>query len=512
MVESCTCIVTNKWWKEDSKKGVAKNFTLRVIYSLYNVLVTAKEYTVLLAGLLGVALILLAAWLDVTAGIQEQKARQPLIDFDIFIDDVIYSLNYVTTEFPNEALSWVNDSYNSIEDTSNSLLGTATVFMESSINKGTTGTQQGVNEAVAWGYRQNPANSGNPPQVTIAAVSIPRLRMPATWRPQIPVLDLSAARIPDRGFSADKELYPFIQQIFNIPRLIAYYVRIAGAILLAYAGIRLLFALLSPFLPRPDCLWCCGVSCAKITKVTSKSVANFFTTLLKPWVHVPLIFGICLILLVVLFLNPNITILQEQMKIPLVEADKATSEFISKINEYIVKIPKEAVDWLNSQLALGMAAIRTQVYPRMMTVLLEVNKVLAFGIQRPLNQFLVTLDASLGRVDIPLFTINENYLVVPEAFIPPIPPIPTEELLIPLDLVSLQKPISPWVDDRIEEMRDIANEILLVGIWLVIIPGIFLVWAMAKACIPHGVNDFFLRPDFYEATGKNKDAKDEEMN
>jgi hypothetical protein len=47
------------------------------------------------------------------------------------------------------------------------------------------------------------------------------------------------------------------------------------------------------------------MSAVKVVKTSGKGVSGFFGMLSKPWIHVPLVFGICLILLVTLFLNPK---------------------------------------------------------------------------------------------------------------------------------------------------------------------------------------------------------------
>ena len=134
-------LVTNKWWK-DSKLGITKNLSLRFVYSIFNVIRTAKEFTVLLAGILGVLLLVFSFWLVHTSDVQEQydssdfqnltiirKVRGALIDIDEFFDDVIGGLNYLTTELPNEVTTFANNSVMILEQTGNSFLNDAAKYV-----------------------------------------------------------------------------------------------------------------------------------------------------------------------------------------------------------------------------------------------------------------------------------------------------------------------------------------------------------------------------------------------
>jgi len=234
----------------------------------------------------------------------------------------------------------------------------------------------------------------------------------------------------------------------------------------------------------------------------SAGVVGFFKMLSKPWIHVPMIFGICLILLVVLWLNPAIDKLDRDIKIPLHDADVASKDMINKINNLIEKLSDEVIDWLNGIEQEAYSAISTEIGKTLDTVYLNANLFLQNDLEYPINQFLKSLDSSIKEVDIPGFGVESTLVVFPPLYLPSIPYLPTDIMLIPVDLLGIEKPISPWVDQQMNQLHSIANSILQVGIWLVVITGLACMWGFGKAFVPHKVNEFFTHPDFYENQDK----------
>jgi len=499
---NCGCYLRNAWWRDDAK-GVAKNFILRFVFSIYNVIKTVCEYTVLIALILGIVLIFFAAWIEVTSDTQQTKCGEPLIQIDIFIEEVVTGLNYLTQDLPNQAISFTNDTFYKIEDVANSALGTCSGSIQSAFSKGIGGLQDTVNEVCKWGANQSPTHP-TPPQISLNSnLNIPSKIIPSGWQPNLSPVDLSELKIPTGGYSVYEVVFPFVEKVYDIPRTVAYYLRVTSAILLAYAGLRILLAFLYSYLPVPDFNWCCGIGCLKVVQVSGEAIGGFFKMLSKPFIHVPLTFGICLILLVTLFLNPNIDKLGTDIHKPLVEADIATAEFIGIINGFIESIPPKVIDWVNSEISLAWTKVRGTLKTTMYAMFLDINTVLVNDVETPINQFLAGLDNTLS-IEFPTFNSEDNPINIPAVFIPPIPNIPIQDLTIPTDLLGINKPISPWVNDRIQEMHDIANAILQFGIWLVVIPGIALCFGFGKAFVPRKVNEFFKHPGFYEQDNVDK--------
>jgi len=495
------CYLTNTWWRDDAK-GVCINLSKRFSYSIYALITTLKEYTVLISLILGIVLILFAEWINVTSNEQQKKMDQPFIDIDVFIGQTIQNLNYLTQDVPNMAISWTNQTMYQSGGVANSVLQTSFNSISNTLNTGTTGLENIANQLVQFFYSQT--GKSNPPTISIPSVNIGPYNLATGWEPSLSPVDLSELKIPNADFSVYREVSPFIQQVYNVPRTGAYYIEYAAIILLIYAGIRLFIALISPFLPRPDFDWCCGISCGKVISVSSEGVQGFFRMLSKPWVHVPLTFGICLVLLVVLFLNPNIQKLNTDMKTPLYEADVATSNFISQVNNFIQAIPTEAINWINEQEKKIWEDVTNFLDQMMFSLLYDFNEFIRNDIQNTINQLLLDIGDS-NTVTFPSFESQEVFFLIPRNLLPPIPYIPTDDLLIPTNLLNIEKPLSPWVNDIVGELQSISNSILIFGIWLIVLPGIVCLWGFLKPFIPRKVNNFFENPDFKEATNKEKE-------
>lgn len=100
----------------------------------------------------------------------------------------------------------------------------------------------------------------------------------------------------------EKELTPFVQDVFEVPQVMALYLNVlgiqttqkfsphTGSILIAYSGLRLIWAFVDPFVPRLEC----GAlgNCLKCIKLCGQSTYAVVKELAKPWIHVPLIVGI----------------------------------------------------------------------------------------------------------------------------------------------------------------------------------------------------------------------------
>jgi ABC-type transport system involved in multi-copper enzyme maturation permease subunit len=143
------CYLTNTWWRDDAK-GVCINLSKRFSYSIYALITTLKEYTVLISLILGIVLILFAEWINVTSNEQQKKMDQPFIDIDVFIGQTIQNLNYLTQDVPNMAISWTNQTMYQSGGVANSVLQTSFNSISNTLNTGTTGLENIANQLVQF--------------------------------------------------------------------------------------------------------------------------------------------------------------------------------------------------------------------------------------------------------------------------------------------------------------------------------------------------------------------------
>ena len=102
------------------------------------------------------------------------------------------------------------------------------------------------------------------------------------------------------------------------------------------------------------------------------------------------------------------------------------------------------VDSINSQLEVIESrlqdvmdvTVQTNIFPEINQAITTVNDAI--------NHFLIDILQTGESVYIPTIPLDSISYNLPSHFMSKIPYIPTDEMLIPLDLVSLQKPISPW--------------------------------------------------------------------
>jgi len=319
-------------------------------------------------------------------------------------------------------------------------------------------------------------------------------------------LDLSAAQIPRRQFSVYGSMNPFIQQIFSVPLLIAYYCIAVGSALITYAALRIGYSMIVPWIPHLECCNCC-TGCVKCIKLTSQAFINAGAELAKPWIHIPLLIGLILTVVVALLLFAAIEEAHSQFNAPLAEADQAILGVINQINTFTLSIPASVKgftdSWENNLEAVAYTTANNGV-----------NSVKAFlasafqAIQNAINSCLNSVDAGgLIQVVIP-DAINEDILPliqIPPHFLPRIPLLDVSALLLPSSIAGVQRSLGPWVDTTVGELYTAATVILIVAIILIILPMGAVCGAFIKPFIPRKVNEFFLKPD-YETTEEEQNA------
>jgi len=72
----------------------------------------------------------------------------------------------------------------------------------------------------------------------------------------------------------------------------------------------------------------------------------------------------------------------------------------------------------------------------------------------------------------------------------------------------LENTLNPWISARIRQARDAANTVLTIGIILVAIPGFSVLCSFLRPFVPHGMEEFFLHPDFIQETGRSQNHEE----
>jgi len=487
----------NTWWRGGFLE-ILKGIVLRVIWGFFNMFRTLTNHTVYISLFLGILLLLFAAWLTSTSNSEQTKCIEPLIGADKFIDQVVNGLNDMTQEYPIEAIDWLNGVINKVEDLTNNMISNIQYNSIAAINTLASGTQDAINDANQWAASQGGQSVST---VKIPHLSLPTEVLPVSWRTPVPESEIAnallALKIPSRSFSIQAELTPFVEKIFDFPRTIADYCNIIGAVLVAYAAFRLLFALIQPFVPLSKSVDGTPADyCLRFGKACVLGWSHFFSKLTRPWINLPLLIGIIIICLTVIWLIPGIIILKNDIKKPLHNIDNALGLLRNDINNYTEKVPTTVNNYVRKWQDIINNDVFTAFYNVMnQKVLYNLNQDIG-QIQTPINQVLSQMGA--GTIQFPVLDLATLGVTTPNNWMPYIPPLNASDLQIPSGLFSVENSVGPWVDERMNDVDKILWRFLIVGIILVAIPGASLLCSLLYPFLPRRIDDFFLHPGFWD--------------
>jgi hypothetical protein len=154
------------------------------------------------------------------------------------------------------------------------------------------------------------------------------------------------------------------------------------------------------------------------------------------------------------------------------------------VNEAIDTIQTEVVNEAFLTATDGIDLILQSLTDRFRSVETVINDVLNAMGMTPISINHLVDAASIG-LD------NLNLDIVPR-----IPLVPTDALAIPLDCCSIEQAMNPWINDRMQELRDVAFVLLMISIVLAGLPTLKLMAVFGHPWIPHKVNEFFTHPDW----------------
>jgi len=300
---------------------------------------------------------------------------------------------------------------------------------------------------------------------------------------------------------------PFVQEFFDVFRTIAYYLIVVGALLAVYVVIRVLYAFLYAFLPSPILIkkHSKKAKCLKCATMTAKAFGKLIYQVLKPWVHVPLIIGILMIIVSLMYVTPSINKVDQQIRLPLNKTDQAIMNVIYKMNDFTRQAPlevKEFMDgWMDVVFISAFNAIQSLLND-FNGVLKDINDFVQDDVEPLVNNLMDAIGAP--HVAIPTWDQNTLRIGVPSEFVPSIPAINVDSLLVREDLISVQRAIVPWVDDRIAEARKVSSDIFWIGFGIAILPAISLILAFASGFLPKKFKKWMRDPGFHGSLKKKK--------
>mmetsp|Transcript_3021 Transcript_3021/g.4094 ORF Transcript_3021/g.4094 Transcript_3021/m.4094 type:complete len:523 (+) Transcript_3021:92-1660(+) len=487
----------NRWW-DGGPWAVTKKLTKRTVWSCWNAGRKAKEPMTFIPLGIGLLLVFFAAWLVIVANKGESYCDDILRALDDAIDYFIEGANYLTQDLPNDTTKFLTDTIEATQNTLNNILDVATKNIASGANYLSDATEDAINEAIKWAKDQT-GGAVNVDKVNIPGINVNNPGL-GVWQPDIPNLDLSYLEIPPRSFSIYKEMNPFVNEAFDIARLVAYYLLIIGIVLLTYFSAIMCRAGTKACCPTCKC---CPDSrggvvcelCMACTKNTASGTVNVVEVFLRPWIHVPFIVGIILIVVVYVYLMLGIDYIERQINIPLKETDDAIRYIIGEFNEVVEDVPADINDFLVDQQDAIYTAASRSLDQSFDSILGFMNSIVG-DVEDGINWVLDEMGAD--DINIPSFRRAQLGLTIPEQLIPYIPELDLSYLELPEDLIEVQATIGPWVHDQLNEVRKVAWYILVVGIVLVVVPGSVMFAHFIKPFIPRSVKDWFQRPDWME--------------
>jgi len=234
----------------------------------------------------------------------------------------------------------------------------------------------------------------------------------------------------------------------------------------------------------------------KATKLSAQSTAYAAKKMTKPWIFLPLLAGILIILAVWLLILIKLDEASTNIRKPLVEADIAIREFIDLVNNFTTYVVVKAEDFIDEYKDEITSNAIEYINKGLNDVLSSINTV-KDDFEQNLDE-IVNVKMDQKYVFIPTWDYTTLGITIPETFVPDLPKIDTSSLLIPRNLLSLENSIMPWVDSQLNHVRNVALIILYIGLCVAGLPALAILIACCKPWVPHRANEFFTDPKFYD--------------
>jgi len=320
------------------------------------------------------------------------------------------------------------------------------------------------------------------------------------------VEDLAVVAIPPRDFSVYLEISPFVQKVFVIPKLVAYYAWLIGVILMVYSCFRMFCSFMYAFTPRPGLSFTKMNLGAKIAVKgfvsTAKGSVGAFRQLKKVYIFVPLALGIAMMCIVSLWAYQQIDELDAEIRAPLISCDLKIRIFLDRVNNFTTGVPEKAQTWIDQQQDLITSYAFGSIFTALDQILSSVNGYV-LTVQDDINSIFSVF--SVPPITLPTFDERTLGITTPNQLIPHIPHLNLTNMMIPDTILSLNRSIGPWVDDQMNQIRSIATTTWWIGFCIMILPAVTVVCAFFRPFTPHPVEIFFLEPTFLEEEQETPD-------
>jgi hypothetical protein len=276
------------------------------------------------------------------------------------------------------------------------------------------------------------------------------LGMPNATALGIPLYEFATVKIADDMFSV----------VFALTNIIGSIFLIIGVVLLVMAILQIVAQFVRPFIAGKSLS--AGFKCAVCS-------VKAMVALMKPYIHLPLLFGIGLLVLGAAIQNGA-----DEMRTgtitPLQAADGRIRRDLGIANDWIEMVPNQVISEANEQLK-KLTNIANFTTNQLAEIVDKTFNVISRNFEVVLDDFLEQTQLCSSRECVTLKPVkigDDAAIISSQNWIVSIPRVKFDTF--PVDLLSLENIFSPVIDDLHSLLMDIAARIVLIGVICVVVP------------------------------------------
>jgi hypothetical protein len=283
----------------------------------------------------------------------------------------------------------------------------------------------------------------------IARDAYAKLDMPNATSLGIPAYEFATVKIADDMFSV----------VFALTNIIGSIFLIIGIVLMVMAILQIAAQFVRPFVAGTSLS--AGFQCAICS-------AKALAALMKPYIHLPLLFGIGLLVLGAAIQNSA-----DEMRTgtitPLQAADSRIRRDLGVANDWIEMVPNQVITGINGHLK-ELTDIANFTSAQLTQIVDKSFNAVSRNFEIVLDDFLEQTQLCPSRDCVTLKQGFSGGLISlkSENWIISIPRVKFDTL--PVDLLSLENIFSPVIDDLHSLLMDIAARVVLLGVICVVVP------------------------------------------
>ena len=426
---------------------------------------TCLSPAIVLALVVGVWLIVWGAQLARLEADEKPALLQPFERVDRAIEDGVAQLNRMPATFVNFTFDVGWEAATALDRTAvatiNVLPETVLIVMSGILS----GFYDATNLFVTW---INTQRLGLPParavplideerlvsdvlklQVSLSEFLVVRNAFSKIAMPNATTLGLPRAQFRSAALADD-----VLSAGFAVTNELAIVMLVIGGLLVLLVVTQVAAQMARPFSTRQPCV----------------RANKLLVAVLRPRHHVPLVLGAALIALGVVLLDASDTMRGGALE-PLRAADAEIAAALNAANAWIERLPNAAVNAVNNR--LSSVDVTREVGHAVLRVLSDAHNTLVSKIELVLNQFLAqtqlcaTACVAIARIDLVKDDGARVTLSTATWFLK-IPSVKFDAL--PLDLISLERALSPPIDALHAFLTALANRLVVVGVLCVVVP------------------------------------------